>query len=93
MREAVIKPKKEIKTYILKVVIEEDAFGDGEQAYHAYCPSLKGARTWGYTQEEALKNIREVIEMTIESMIEHGETIPEEPDIQVFNEPRVAVTI
>jgi predicted RNase H-like HicB family nuclease len=88
-----VKSPKKIKTYVFRVIIEEDCFDDGRQAYHAYCPSLKGARTWGYTQEEALKNIREVIEMTIESIIEHGEPVPEEPDIQVFDEPRVAITI
>lgn len=93
MGKVAVKSKKEIKTYVFKIIIEEDSFDDERNAYHAYCPSLKGARTWGYTQEEALKNIREVIEMTIESMIEHGENIPEEPDIQVFNEPRVAINI
>lgn len=82
-----------MKTYILKVVIEEDQFEDGRMAYHAYCPTLKGASTWGYTKEEALKNIREVVEMTIESMIDHGEPIPEEPEIQVSSEPRVAITV
>jgi len=65
MEKVAVKPEKEMKTYIVKVVIEEDSFEDGRQAYHAYCPSLKGARTWGYTKEETLKNIREVIEMTI----------------------------
>jgi len=93
MGKVAIKAKKEIKTYVFKVIIEEDSFDDGRQAYHVYCPSLKGARTWGYTQEEALKNIREVVEMTVESMIEHGEPIPEEPEIQIFPEPRVAVTV
>lgn len=83
----------EMRTYIFKVEIEEDPFDDGRMAYHAYCPSLKGASTWGYTKEEALKNIREVVEMTVESMIEHGEPIPEDPGVQVFSEPRVAVTI
>jgi len=82
-----------MKTYILKVLIEEDQFEDGRMAYHAYCPTLKGASTWGYTKEEALKNIREVVEMTIESMIDHGEPIPEEPEIQVSSEPRVAITV
>ena len=62
-----------MKTYVFKVEIEEDRFDDGRMAYHAYCPSLKGATTWGYTEAEALKNIREVVEMTVESMIEHGE--------------------
>ncbi len=82
-----------MKTYILKVVIEEDQFEDGRTAYHAYCPTLKGTNTWGHTKEEALKNIREVVEMTIESMIEHGEPIPEEPEVQIFSEPRVAITV
>ena len=82
-----------MKTYVFKVEIEEDRFDDGRMAYHAYCSSLKGATTWGDTEAEALKNLREVIEMTVESMIEHGEAIPEESEVQVFPEPRVAVTV
>jgi len=82
-----------MKTYVFKVEIEEDRFDDGRMAYHAYCPSLKGATTWGDTEAEALKNLREVIEMTVESMIEHGEAFPEESEVQVFPEPRVAVTV
>jgi predicted RNase H-like HicB family nuclease len=86
-------PEREMKTYIFKVAIEEDPFDDGKMAYHAYCPSLKGVSTWGYAKEKAMENIREVVEMTVESMIEHGESIPEEPGVQVFSEPRVAITI
>lgn len=83
-----------MKTYIFKVMIEEDPFEDGRMAYHAFCPALKGASTWGYTEEEALKNIREVVQMTVESMIEHREKIPEIPEeVQVFSEPKVAVTV
>ena len=83
-----------MKTYIFKVMIEEDPFEDGRMAYHAFCPALKGASTWGYTKEEALKNIREVVQMTVESMIEHREKIPETPEeVQVFSEPKVAVTV
>jgi len=73
MGKIAVKSEKDIKTYIFKVVIEDDSFDDGRQAYHAYCPSLKGATTWGYTKEEALKNIKEVVEVTIESMVERGE--------------------
>jgi len=84
------KSMKEMKTYIFRVVVEPD-----EDQWHAYCPILenRGAATWGYTQEEALKNIREVMEMVVESMVEHGEPIPEEPEVQIFLEPRVAVTV
>jgi predicted RNase H-like HicB family nuclease len=81
-----------MKTYAFKVVVEPD-----EDRWVAYCPVLKdkGGATWGYTKEEALKNIREVVEMTIESMIEHHEPIPEEPqeEVKVFDMPLVTVTV
>jgi len=83
----------EVKTYLFKVVLEEDPFEDGRMAYHAYCPDLKAATTWGYTREEALKNIREVLEMTVASMREHGEALPEQPGVEVFAEPRIAVIV
>ncbi|MEO5359074.1 MAG: type II toxin-antitoxin system HicB family antitoxin [Nitrospirota bacterium] len=72
------------KTYTFKVVIEPD-----EDRWFAYCPALhtKGAATWGYTQEEALKNIHEVVEMTVETMIEDNEPIPEseETGVKIFS--------
>lgn len=81
-----------MKTYSFKVVVEPD----GER-WHAYCPALvqQGGATWGYTKEEALKNIREVVQMVVESLIEHGEPVPEEPrdQVQVFAEPQVAVIV
>jgi len=72
--------KEKTKTYLFKVIIEPD-----EDRWVAYCPILqdKGGATWGYTKEEALKNIREVIQMTVESIIEHGEEIPEKPEEDV----------
>lgn len=67
MRQA---PKKErsLKSYTFRVVIEEDPFEDGIMAYHAYCPALRhhGASTWGYTQAEALKEKRAVLQSLID---------------------------
>jgi predicted RNase H-like HicB family nuclease len=65
--ESATKIQKEHKTYIFKIVVEPDPFPDGRMAYHAYCPALKdyAASTWGYTREEAVKNIQEVIQMII----------------------------
>ena len=81
-----------MKTYVFRVVVEPD-----EDRWFAYCPVLeeKGGATWGYTREEALRNIREVVEMTIESLIEHGDPVPEEPEaeVKVFPEPLVAITV
>lgn len=64
-----------MKEYTFKVIIERD-----EDKWHAYCPILedKGASTWGETWEEALKNIKEVLAMTLASMKQHGEKIPDE---------------
>jgi len=78
-----------MKTYTFRVVVEPD-----EDRWYAYCPALedKVGATWGYTREEALRNIREVVEMTIESMIEDGEPIPKK-GVNVYSEPLVAVTV
>ena len=81
-----------MKTYAFKVVVEPD--GD---RWFACCPMLEkyGAATWGYTKEEALKHIREVVEMVVEELIEDGEPIPESPqeEVVVFTDSRVAVTL
>jgi predicted RNase H-like HicB family nuclease len=86
------KIKAVTKTYAFKVIVEPD--GD---AWSAYCPALlkQGGATWGVTREEALQNIEEVVKMVVESLIEHGDPIPEEPtgEVQVFAEPLVAVTV
>lgn len=49
------------------VVIEEDEDG----RFIVSCPLLRGCRTYGETQEEALVNIREAIELCLEE--ESGE--------------------
>ena len=44
-------------------IFEKDEYG-----YFAYVPSLKGCVTQGDTFEEALKNIKEAIELYIEDL-------------------------
>jgi predicted RNase H-like HicB family nuclease len=84
--------KAATKTYAFKVIVESDG-----EAWSAYCPALlkHGGATWGATREEALQNIEEVVKMVVESLIEHGDPIPDEPagEVQVFAEPLVAVTV
>jgi len=50
-------------TYKVNVVIEKDDFG-----YFAYVPDLKGCHTQGESLEEVLKNIKEAIELYIETL-------------------------
>jgi predicted RNase H-like HicB family nuclease len=86
-----------MKTYSFKVVVEPDEDADGNPAWHAYCPALvsMGAATSGQTRDEALKNIGEVVQLVVESMIEHGEQLPEESaeELLVTVEPRVTVNV
>ena len=81
-----------MKTYTFNIVVEPD-----EDRWRAYCPVLErqGASTWDETREEAVKRIEEVVKMVVESLIEHGEAVPEGPSdqVQVSLEPRVAVTV
>jgi predicted RNase H-like HicB family nuclease len=55
-------PMEEIPLVNLKVVIEP-----GEDGYYvAHCPALKSCWSQGKTREEALKNVREAIDLYLE---------------------------
>lgn len=47
-----------------------------ESGYTAIVPSLPGCITYGKTLDEAKANVREAIELYIESLEAHGEEIP-----------------
>jgi predicted RNase H-like HicB family nuclease len=64
---------KGMKTYVFRVVIEPD-----EGRYLAELPALPGCYSWGYTYEEALRNIKEAAELWVETLAEDGESIPQE---------------
>ena len=61
-------------THRYTVIVEPEPEG----GYHAYCPALKGCHTQGDTVDEAIANIREAIEVFIQSVEAHGEPIPKE---------------
>jgi predicted RNase H-like HicB family nuclease len=81
-----------MRTYTFKVVVEAD-----EGGFHAYCPTLRkhGAVTQGATEEEALKNINEVVQMIVDELLEEGKPLPgmSDGDVQIYEDPRVAVTV
>ena len=80
-----------MKTHEFRVVIEPD-----EDRWIAFCLELveKGVSTRGYSREEASKNIREVLEMVIEDLLELGMPIPDPPEeAGVSPEERLAVTL
>lgn len=51
---------------------------EAEGGYHVFCPTLPGCHTQSETVEEGVENIREAIELYIESLVEDGLPIPTE---------------
>jgi predicted RNase H-like HicB family nuclease len=49
-----------------------------EGGYHVFCPVLPGCHTQSETIEEGVANIREAIQLYIESLVEDGLKVPEE---------------
>lgn len=52
-------------TYKASIVIEKDQHG-----YYAYCPELEGCQTQGDSFEEVMENIKEAIELYLETLSE-----------------------
>ena len=82
-----------LRSYVFKVLVEEDAFEDGRRAFHASCPALKGCHTWGHTPEEALASIREAVELYVEDLAAAGEPIPVDPEQGVVEMSSPAVVV
>ena len=57
---------------IFRVVCENELDG----GYHIFCPSLPGCHTQSETVEQGLRNIREAIELYVDTLIEDGLPIP-----------------
>jgi predicted RNase H-like HicB family nuclease len=49
-----------------------------EGGYVAFVPALPGCHTQGETLEETERNVKEAIAVYLESLVAHGEVIPEE---------------
>ena len=52
-----------MRTMKVSVVIEKD-----ENGYYAYSPELEGCQSQGATFEEALANVREAVELYVETL-------------------------
>lgn len=57
-------------SYKVSAVIEKD-----EHGYYAYCPELDGCQTQGDTLEEVIKNIREAVELYLETLSEEDRNL------------------
>ena len=61
-----------------RVILEPNEFG----GYTVTVPILPGCISEGDTREEALANIKEAIELYLESLQADGEPIPSEEDLE-----------
>jgi predicted RNase H-like HicB family nuclease len=59
------------------VVVEQDEDG----GFVASCPALNHVASQGETLEEALANVREAMEVYIETLREHGDPVPAPRDV------------
>jgi predicted RNase H-like HicB family nuclease len=82
--------EKRMKTYTFRVVVEPD-----EEGWRVFYPPWEeiGASTWGKTEEEALRNITEVLSMILEEFTEEGKPIPITERMTVSEEALVTVNV
>jgi len=52
-------------SYKVSIVVEKDEYG-----YYAYCPGLEGCQSQGNSLEEVMSNIKEAIELYLETLAE-----------------------
>ncbi len=71
-----------MKFYNFIIVIEEEEDGEG---YYAYSPNLPGCYSNGKTVEETRRNMREAMQLHLETLLENGEPVPQ-VDKLVFTE-------
>ncbi len=67
------KTKSPLRTFVYRVKIVPD-----ENTFFADVPALPACYSWGYTYEEAVKNVKISIQLCLEVLSEDGEPIPVE---------------
>ncbi len=61
------------RTYTLSIERHDDG-------YLAYFPALPGCQTWGKTYEDAIKYAEEALALYLDTLMAHGDSLPEEKD-------------
>jgi len=77
-----------MKYYSFQIVIEKEPEDEG---YFAYSPTLPGCFSNGKTIEEAKRNIREAIQLHLESVKEHQKEIPQQDNFVHIEELSVGI--
>jgi predicted RNase H-like HicB family nuclease len=67
-----------MKFYTFEIVVEKEPEDEG---YAAYSPTMPGCFSNGKTIEEARRNIREAVQQHTESLLAHGQAIPQNENL------------
>jgi predicted RNase H-like HicB family nuclease len=79
--------KKVVLNY--KVIIDKEAYPNGEPVYNTYCPTLDIA-DYGDTIEKALESIKKAIKLRLEVLAEEGQEIPQENEESLITDVSIA---
>ena len=74
--------------YSVIVAIEKETEDEG---YAAYSPTLPRCFSNGKTVEEAKRNIRDAIRLHIESLLAHGQPVPQNEKLVLVEEVIIGV--
>jgi predicted RNase H-like HicB family nuclease len=77
-----------MRFYTFEIVIEKEPEDEG---YFAHSPQLPGCFSNGKTIEETKVNIREAVQLHIESLLAHGQPIPQRETLVHVEELTVGV--
>ena len=77
-----------MRFYTFEIVIEKEVEDGG---YAAYSPTLPGCFSNGKTIEEARRNIREAVQQHVQSLLAHGQPIPQQDKLVHVEELTVGV--
>jgi antitoxin HicB len=70
-----LRPKNK-RTYA--IILQPESDPDSKGYHNALVPALPGCLRHGENRAQALRNIREAIELCLENLVESGEPIPED---------------
>ncbi|MEK7873534.1 MAG: type II toxin-antitoxin system HicB family antitoxin [Chloroflexota bacterium] len=77
-----------MKFYTFEIVVEKEPEDEG---YTAHSPTVPGCFSNGKTIEETRRNIREAVQQHIESLLAHGQPIPQNENLVHVEELTVGV--
>ncbi|HEX2224938.1 MAG TPA: type II toxin-antitoxin system HicB family antitoxin [Thermoanaerobaculia bacterium] len=77
-----------MRFYSFEIVIEKEPEDEG---YFAYSPTLPGCFSNGRTVEETKRSMREAVQQHLESLLAHGDPIPQNERIVHVEELTVGV--